>query len=200
MPSEFDISQSAASVYADSLLELANEQNQAEEIGRELDDLKSLWRLEPSFASMMRSPAIDEDARRESLKRIFEGKASPLVLNLLLVLNDHHRAMILPHVCEAYRAKLDVQLKRQETHVTTAVKLTDAQRDRLRREVQRLTGKQPILIEKVDPELLGGMTVQVADRIYDTSVRRRLREMRTDLLAAFDHHLRQDTARFVTQG
>ncbi len=200
MASEFDISQAAAAIYAESLLQLATESNSAEPVGQELSDLASLWKKEPSFAAMMSSAAIDSDARRESLKKIFTGKLNKLVLNLLFVLNDKRRSMILPAVCDAYRRKLSQILGRQEVHVTTAVPLEEPQRAKLREEVKRLTGRDPLLVERVDPEMLGGMTVQVADRQYDTSVRRRIRDMRSSLLASAEKHLLAGTGRFVTEG
>lgn len=200
MASEFDISQAAASIYADSLLQLAVEANEAEPIGQELADLAALWKSEPAFAAMMRSVAIDDDARRESLRKIFAGKLSPLALNLLLVLNDRRRSMILPAVCDAYRRKLAERMNQQTVYVTTAVSLDDAQRKQLGDEVRRLSGKEAVLFEKVDPDLLGGMTVQIADRLYDTSVRRRLRKLRSELLASVERNLLQGSARFVTEG
>ncbi|MCG8406487.1 MAG: ATP synthase F1 subunit delta [Phycisphaerales bacterium] len=200
MASEFDIAQSAASVYAESLLELANEAKQAEEIAQELSGLRALWDQEPAFSGMMSSAAIDDDARRESLKRAFgSGRVSPLVLNLMLVLNEKRRSMILPLVCDAFRHKLDAQIGREEVFVTTASPLEDPQREKIRDEVKRLTGQDAILVEKVDPEVLGSLKIQVGDRLYDMTLRRRLRDLRSGLLASTEDHLRSGMDRFVTE-
>ncbi len=201
MASDFDISQAAAAIYAESLLQLANEAGQAEEIGSELRELRQLWKDDPSFAAMMCAMAIDVGARRASLRRVFgSGRVSRLVLNLLLVMNDKRRSMILPKVCDAYRRKLDRQQGREAVYVTSVVPLNDDQRARLRSEVQRLTGREADLFEKVDPDALGGMMVQVADRLYDMSTRRRLRDMRAALMAAVERHLVGGVSRFVTEG
>lgn len=198
MASELDISRAAAAIYAESLLQLANEQNQAEVIGDELAGLVELWRREPSFAAMMSSAAIDSDARRESLRRIFSGKLSKLTLNLLLVLNDNRRPNILPAVCEAYRKKLGDQLGRKSVHVTTAVALDPGRRQRLIDVMRKLSGHEPVLFERVDPDLLGGMMVQIGDRLYDTSLRRRLRNLRSALFASTERHMLAGGARFMT--
>lgn len=200
MASEFDISQSAAGIYADSLLQLATEAGQAEVVGQELADLETLWRQEPGFAAMMSSAAIDDDTRRESIKRIFGGKLSQLTLNTLLVLNDKGRSMILPVMISAYRKRLSKQLGRQTAFVTTAIPLDEAARQKLRAEIKRISGHEAELSERVDPDLLGGMAVQIGDRLYDTSVRRRIRKLRGDLLASIEQHMLQGTARFVTEG
>jgi len=201
MASDFDISQAAAAVYAESLLQLANEAGRAEDIASQLSDAKALWEQEPAVETLMSSEAIDHEARRESIDRAFgAGRVDRLVLNLLLVLSEKRRAMIFPLVYDAYRRKLDAQLGREDVHVTTATPLSDAQREKLLAEVQRLTGRRGNLIEKVAPEMLGGMTVLIADRLYDVTILRRLRNMRAGLLASSESHLRDGVARFVSEG
>ncbi|MFY4731373.1 ATP synthase F1 subunit delta [Nitrospira sp. BLG_2] len=200
MASEFDISQAAAAIYAQSLLELADEFKSAEQVGQELADLAAIWKNEPSFAAMMSSAAIDDDARRESLKKIFSGKLTKLVFNLLLVLNEHRRSSILPAVCDAYRHKLAQKLGKQEVFISTAVPLEESQRNTLREAARKILGREPVLVERVDPELLGGLIVQAGDRQYDTSIRKRLRDMRSALLASAEKHLLAGTGRFVTEG
>jgi len=200
MATDFDISRAAASIYAESLLQLANEAGQAEGIGAELRDLRELWKLDPSFAAMMSSAAIDLHARRASIRKAFgSDRINRLVLNLMLVMNDKRRSMILPAVCDAYRRKLDRQLGREEVYVTTAVPLNDEQRTKLFDEIKRLTGNETDLFETVNPDVLGGIMVQVGDRLYDMSVDRRLRDMRSTLLATVEKHMLEGVSRFVTE-
>jgi len=199
MATDFDISQAAARVYAESLLELANEQGQADAVGQEMAALHQLWDKEPAVAQLMSSAAIDEEARATSIKRIFGGKVSPLVFNLLMVLNRKRRAMILRDVCIAYRHMLDRLRNRDEVFVTTAVPLEDGQRNLLKEMLRKRLKFEPILIERVNADLLGGIFVQAADRVLDTSVSRRLKDMQSALLATADRNLRAATARFVRE-
>ena len=199
MASEFDITQAAAGIYAQSLLELATEKGQAEAVGEELGALRELWNRDPNFAAMMSSAAVDEDARRESIRRIFGKQLSPLALNALLVLNDKRRSMILPAVCDAYRRKLADHLGRQAVYVTSSAPLADGQLQKLTSEVKRLTGRDAVLMQRVEPELLGGMRVQIGDRLYDTSVSRRIRNMKVQLHASLERALLENSGRFMTQ-
>ncbi len=200
MASDYDNSQGAAAVYAESMLQLAEERNIADDIGAELADIAQLWKDSPEFAGMMRSAAIDDDARRESIKKIFTGKVNELVLNLMLVLNDKHRAASLPYVCDAYRKKLDEKHGREDVFVTSAVELNDAQRDKIRAEVKRITGFEASLRESIDASLIGGMRILIRDRLMDFTVKRRLGRMKNELLRSGDSNLRNQSARFVTEG
>ena len=66
--------------------------------------------------------------------------------------------------------------------VTAASELSDEQRQALAGKLAESLKKQPVLDVRVDPALLGGMIVQVGDRVIDTSVRSRLQTIRTLLL------------------
>jgi F-type H+-transporting ATPase subunit delta len=201
MATAFDITLAAAAVYAESLLQLAEEAGKAEEIGAELRQLRELWDRDTDFAAMMSSPAIEVGDRRKILRTVFaRGRVSPLVLNLLLVLNDKHRSMILPGVCDAYRVKLDERLEREEVYVATAQPLSEPQRSTLRAQIKRLTGHEADLFENVDPQVLGGITVQIGDRLYDLTVRQRLDSIRSALLTSGERRLSQNMSRFVTEG
>lgn len=201
MATDYNMSQAAAAVYAESLLQVADEAGKAAEIGEELAELRALWGSSPEFSAMMSSAAIDDDARGESIRKVFgNGKVSPAVLNTMLVLNDRWRSAIFPYVCDAYQAKLNERSGRETVHVASAVALNDGQREKLKAEVKRLTGFEAILDESVDPALIGGLRVQVRDRLFDMSLRRRMRQFRSALHATSDQIIRGDTARFVTEG
>jgi len=202
MATDLDISQAASTVYAESLLSLVEEQGQAEAVADELLQLKALWDQDQQFVDLMSSSAIDEDDRRESIRKIFgNGRVSKLVFNLLMVLNDKHRAYLLSAVCDAFARKLNELRGRKEAYVTSAFPLDDPQRARLQAEIRRLAGVEPILVERVDPDVLGGLMVQVGDHLFDASAGRRLRDYRDELRRAVQKHLMGGGAsRFITEG
>lgn len=200
MASDFETFNAAAAIYAESILDLATKAGQDAAIADELVGLTDLWRREPSFAAMMSSAAIDEDTRRESLKRIFTGKVSGITLNLLLVLNHRHRAMILPHVCEAFHRKRNAATSRTAVQVVSAAPLDDGQRTKIAAEVKRLTGMAADFVERVDPNVLAGLSIQVGDRVYDFSARRRIRDIRRSLADSVQRYLISGATRFVTEG
>ncbi len=61
-----------------------------------------------------------------------------------------------------------------EVRVATAVPLTEEQRADLRTRASSYTGKKAFLVERVDPDLLGGLVVQIGDQKVDISVARDL--------------------------
>src|SRR5436190_1378056 len=103
-----------AIAYARSLLELATERRQAEPIGAEMRDLKSILDANPTFRAFLADPGISETEHGEVLNRIFGGKVSPLVMQFLSVLNAKGRLRLMGNIAEAYERLLDDQLGKVE--------------------------------------------------------------------------------------
>src|SRR5215210_6132350 len=95
-------SHSATAVsYARSLLDLANESNQAETINADLQALREAMDSDPSFASFFRNPSISDSDRLDVLTKALSGGGSQLLKNFLGVLGQHGRLGILADVAGA---------------------------------------------------------------------------------------------------
>src|SRR5687767_9873810 len=89
---------SSSVAYATALLQLANEQQQAEAVGQELAEIGKVIETTPSFAAFLSDPSISEAERQRMLEKVFRGRVSPLVFNTLGVLNHNRRIGVLPGV------------------------------------------------------------------------------------------------------
>ncbi len=171
-----------AGVYAQALLELAEVQGQADAVLEELGDLGALIDRDPGFASFLRSPLVDTQERRQSLDRMFQGKMNETLLDTLHVMNSKGRSGLVRAMVEAYSQEYEELRGQVRVAVQSAVPLTDGLRRQLRDVVSGFTGKTPKLEESVDPALIGGLVLQVADRRIDTSVFKEIKGLRQQLL------------------
>lgn len=170
-----------AKVYAKAMLSLAAENGRAEELLEELAELGRALDGDPELAAFLASPLVGERARAEVLERIFRGRASDLLVDALEVVNRKGRLWLLPAIVEAYRGEYRELRGLVDARVTTAVPLGAAQRSDLRAAIARFTGKQPELIERVDPSILGGLVVEVAGEKIDSSLAARLHDVEAAL-------------------
>jgi F-type H+-transporting ATPase subunit delta len=191
VPPEFkpDVSaQRVARVYAEALLDEAQEHGLADEIAEQLDQLLSeVARRDPVMASFFLGGVVGREARANTLRSAFAGRVSDIFLNFLLVLNDHERLELLRPIAQNYRDLLEQQAGKVRVQVRTAVPLPDDQRERLLGELREVTRREPILEPTVDPDLLGGLVVQVGDWLYDASVKTRLETLRNELVERSCH-------------
>jgi len=177
--------QSGAAVqYARALLELANESNQAEAIGHELDELGNIIASSKSLGSFLSDPGISASDRTELLNKVFKGKISPLIMNIMGVLNSKSRLGLLHSITEAYQELLDEQLGKVEVDVTVAHRLNGPELEQVRQRISQALKKDAIVHQYVDEKIIGGMVLRVDDQLIDASVKYQLEAMKRQLLAA----------------
>ena len=179
-------------IYAEALQAAAEQRGQGDDILGELDALVGdAFVQSPALETYLGSRAVSQEDKEAALRKALSGRCSDLFLDYLLVLNRHDRLDQLRAVHQTYRDLRDRRNKRARVAVRTAVALADDQRQRLADELRADLGQEPILDVTVDPSLLGGLVVQVGDRVYDSSVRTQLDSIRNQLLAGSSHALQR---------
>ena len=173
-----------ARVYAEALLASAREVSPAApaELADELTAFVDAVTADPAVAAALTSPVVGKKARAAALEAALAGRSSRLLHGLLAVLQQNSRLGLLRNIAAAYRALIAEAAGQVPVRVTAAAALTDDQRTRLTANLKALLKQDPVLDVRVDPDLLGGLVVQVGDSVVDTSVRTRLQTLRTLLL------------------
>lgn len=182
MPDDTQRGIDVASIYAEALFELATETDTVDDVRGQLEELVRLEQQNPGFAAFMTSTAVDDDARARSLEKMFRGRLSDSVLNMLQVMNQHGRSALLPPLLRAFVLRLEDARGQIEVTATSAVELGSAQQAEVRQLAERLSGKQPLVEYVVDGDIIGGLVLQIGDYRFDNSVRWHLHAARSQLL------------------
>jgi F-type H+-transporting ATPase subunit delta len=188
-------------VYAEALLNLAERRGQAESVLQELEELVGTEAAsDPRFEEFLHSPDFGRKEREAILRRAFEGRASDLLLDFLLVLNHHDRLPLLRAATRSYRLLFDRRYGRIPVQVASAAPLADDQVEQLRQKLRGAFQREPVLQLRVDPALLGGLVVRVRDWIYDGSLRSSLLNLHDQLIENSKHELQNRRDRFYSPG
>ena len=163
-----------AGLYAEALLGLATAQGIEGEVLAELDGVVELLDRDPDIEAAIATPLVDGESRRQTVERSFRGRASDLLVDTLQVMNRKGRLSLMRALAEAYRQGLEKAKGIVEVRVTTAVPLSPENRKRTEEIAARVLRATPRLVETVEPDLLGGMVIQVGDRKFDSSVSREI--------------------------
>ncbi|VTS04306.1 ATP synthase F1 subunit delta [Tuwongella immobilis] len=194
---QVESSERLARNYAEALYAVAAKANAVDSVGEELAVLvMDVIHQSPDLTALFSSRAISRVEKQSILEKSLTGKASPLLMDFLNVLNMHDRLDSLRGIYFAYRKIHDEQANRNRVRVRSAVELSAEQQDRLRQTLTSLLGKDTILEVTVDPELLGGIVLQLGDQIRDYSVRTRLGNVRTHLLTRSSYVIQSQRNRF----
>jgi F-type H+-transporting ATPase subunit delta len=176
-------SPAVAKSYAKALFELARERAQTEPIGAELGRAAELVAGDPALAAVLGRPWIAPAKKRQLATELGQRlELSPLGRDFLALIAAQGRADHLGAIAVAYREMLDAEQGRVRVRVRTAVPLTDADRSALGGRLGRaLGGKQVVIEEVVDPQLLGGFVAEVGSLIVDGSLNGQLARLRERL-------------------
>lgn len=189
--------QRVARVYAESLLNSVEKQGHADEVVADLDALVTeVFPSHPNFETFLASGAVGRDRKEPVIRKAFDGRASELFVNFLLVLNRHDRLDLLRPIRAELHALHDQRRRRLRVQVRTAVPLPDDQQTRLRDQLRRAFDREPVLQTAVDPSVLGGLAVRVGDWLYDGTVRTRLDNLRNQLIERSSHEIQSGRDRF----
>jgi F-type H+-transporting ATPase subunit delta len=109
---------------------------------------------------------------------------SPLVLNFVNVAVANRRLRDLPALVSGFAAYVAAKRGEIVATVTTAHGLTDLQRTQLRARLTESGFGSVRLVELVDASLLGGMTLKIGAKLYDTSLKSRLSRLNYSLKGA----------------
>ncbi|MET9697709.1 F0F1 ATP synthase subunit delta [Streptomyces sp. NPDC006529] len=120
--------------------------------------------------------AASGSAKGALLSSLLGGKAHPVSERLVARLVTHPRGRSLEAGLESLSKLAAERRNRMVATVTTAVPLSDAQKQRLGAVLATLYGRQMHLNLDVDPTVLGGIVVRVGDEVIDGTIAERLSE------------------------
>jgi ATP synthase F1 delta subunit len=175
--------QEAARVYAEALFDVAKEKGKLDairgELGQFVDAVDGNRELQVFFFS----PYFSSAEKVAGLKRAVSDADAEL-LNFLELLIEKQR---MPEIFRI-RRQLD-ELWKQENRridvtVTSAVTLEPAVVEKVGEEIERQTGQKVDLSSRVDAEILGGIVLQVGNKVLDASIRSRLEKLRKSVAQA----------------
>ena len=172
----------AARRYAEAAFQVALEED---ELDRWQADLATAAEIlgGPQVAPVVHSPAIPLVQRQAVTAALLEGRISPAAFRLVGLLVGRGRVALLPRVSEEYDRQLNTHRGVVTASVTSAVPLTAEETAAIRSRVEAMAGSRVDLRTAVDPGLIGGLTIQVRDRLLDASIRGRLERLRDQLHA-----------------
>lgn len=172
----------AARRYAEAAFQVAVRDDRLDRWGDDLARAAEVLGI-PEVAAVVDSPAVPLVQRRGLVERLLAADLQPGALNLVQALVVRGAGSALARVAAEYRRLVNAHRGIVPAVVTSAVPLTAEETAKVRERVRALAGAEVDLRTEVDPGLLGGLTVQVRDRLIDASVRGRLERLRAQLTA-----------------
>ena len=167
-------------VYARALFDAALEVERLEPVRDQLAQLVAAQSEVPEFRQLLRNPQLDPRSKAAALKELLAG-GEDLLRNFLLVLVDKGRTAQLEEIAREFERLVSEHEGVVHAELTTAVELSDEDAGELLQQIERASGRRVEASRSVDPELIGGIVLQVGSHRLDASVRGRLERLRREL-------------------
>jgi ATP synthase F1 delta subunit len=172
-----------ARVYATALFGAAKDRGKLDairdQLGQFADALSETRELQLFFFS----PYFSSGEKSDGLKKAV-ADAEPELLNFLELLIEKHRMPVIFRIRRHYDALWAKENKRLGVTVTSAVELDPEVVQRVGSEIEQQTGNKVELQSRVDPDILGGLVLQVGNMVLDTSIRNSLEKLRKSVAQA----------------
>jgi len=166
-----------AAVYARSLFEVAKEGGKLDAVRDQLGTFADALAENRELQVFFFSPYFSTREKEDGLERAVTD-ADPAVLNFLKLLIEKHRVPVLFRIRANFDALWEEENKLLPVEITSAVELDEGTVRQLGDRISEQTGRRVELSARVEPDILGGIVVQVGNSVLDASVRNRLQSLR----------------------
>tara|TARA_R110002072_G_scaffold239187_5_gene396979 strand:- start:3397 stop:3954 length:558 start_codon:yes stop_codon:yes gene_type:complete len=164
--------------YAKSLLELAQELGKVEEVKADMATIQNAIEGSREFSILINSPVINPNKKIAIFKELFDNKLSELTCNFLEIITKKGREKKLGAIAQGFLDLYRIKNGISVAIVTTAVALSDSEREAIRSKIAEATGRQIEIEEKVDASIIGGMTLRLDDKEFNGSMAYKLNNLK----------------------
>lgn len=184
MPSSSNASDSVGRVYAQALIELADDQQQLDAVAEEVQGLAALIESDADLQRLIENPILGRAQRSGMVERLFEGKVSDLLYRFLQIVNRKDRLASLPRIAQAFAEFMAVRRNQIDVEAYVASPLDADTARRVADGIGQSLGKEVTLNQHVDESLIGGLKLRIGDQLVDGSVARQLQVIEQKLIVA----------------
>ena len=164
----------SGAMYGNAIHDLAVECNRESEIMEDLKLVAGVLSQEPSYVRLLDSYALSKGERQTLLDQAFAGRIDSLTLNLLRILVDHNALRVFTQCKNAYISAYKERHRIASARISSAVELKAEQKEKIVASLEHKTGKTIEPEYVVNPELRGGMRIEVDGICYDNTVSTKL--------------------------
>ena len=167
-----------ASRYAKSLIDLAIESKQLEEVRNDMRLINDVCLHNHDFVNLLNSPVVKTDKKLAIFKAVFDGKISKITGSFLDLIANKRRESYIEDIAKSFDQQYKLYKNITTVTVQSATKLDDSSKKQILELIKKSFSGEIELIEKTDASLIGGFVLTINDSQIDQSVKRKLNDLR----------------------
>ena len=169
--------------YGEALFELAVEEGKETEFLNEITQLRQLLNENADFSKLMNHPKILKEEKLEVLKNVFKGRIADELYGFLTLVVTKDRYSDIDDILDYFVTEVKKLKGIGLANVTSAVELSEKQKKAVEAKLLETTSYSTMEIKyAVDESIIGGLIIQIGDRVVDSSVLTKLNKLQRELL------------------
>ncbi|KAH4337488.1 ATP synthase subunit 5 [Parastagonospora nodorum] len=171
--------------YASALYTAASKTNALDPTAKSLESLSALFKKDPKLVEVLGAPTLSVSDKQQIVQELQKNLGSQdkegIVKNFLQTLAQNNRLGVLAGVVDKFGVLMGAHRGEVELTVTSATALDNRTLSRLEAAIHKseyvANGQKLKVVSKVNPEIRGGLIVEIADRTIDLSVSAKMAKM-----------------------
>jgi len=160
--------------YSNALFNIAKKGGHLDKISAELENIKHLYRTEPTFKLLFETKRINQKTKKNIIKNILVNFDS-LISEFLYILIDNKDSKILINIIDKFRNLSKKERSASEIEIITSVQLDDNTKQFLS---QKLNCNLKMTI---DSSMIGGIRLRQGNKIFDNSISYQIEQLKKTL-------------------
>jgi F-type H+-transporting ATPase subunit delta len=138
----------------------------------------------PDLQKALLNPVLSPESKIKLLATAVGIEPEDVYMQAIRLLVKNHREMYMKPISLTYQRIYREFYGIVDVKVTTAVELTQEMKEKIRAVVKARTTKKTEFIYEINPDLIGGMILEMDGQQYDASISRKLKDIRTEFLSS----------------
>ncbi len=185
MSSKSTFSNSTSRSYALALYDFANESSQLDKVEEEVKGLSKLLNESKDFKEMILSPTISMTAKQNIMLSIGDKNNFSIVLKKFLgFLSAKNRLFFLEKIIESFLNLISNYKGELKAKLVSSKKLSETEQEKIQAELSENFKSKLNINYKHDPNLIGGLIIQIGSIMVDTSIKTKLKKLEKNMVEA----------------
>ena len=168
--------------YAEALFSLCVEEDLCDQALADMKTVREIILENPEYPLLLASPAIPLSQRLAAIDEAFDKKICEYCVYFLKLLCEKGRIPVLLNSIREFEELCTAHQNKVEATITSAVEMTEEQKTALLEKLEKANNKNIVPTYKVDPAIMGGLLVEMDGRVYDGTLKSRLRDVKEVML------------------
>ena len=165
--------------YAVALYQLAIDTKQLDPILQDLNSFKKLIDDNLDLQKLVYSPVFGADEKSSTITQLLQkAKAKELVIQFIGTIAKNGRLFAIKEIISAFNKEVETRRGKVSAEVVSAIPLDDKRMTQIHKSIMSIVGAEDVSLEmRVDPSLIGGLVIRIGSRMFDTSLKTKLKRL-----------------------